>query len=203
MKSGNKFKIVIYAVLLVSLAFYLKFREKNYYTIPAFAGEELVFAVIEIPAGTNKKFEYNPSTNKFEPNQINNQDRIIQFLPYPFNYGFIPSTFMDPLRGGDGDALDVCILSESKAMKTVIKVIPIAMIRLIDNNEIDTKIIAVPADESKIINAYSLKDLRENYPAVIQNIEQWFLNYKGKDQIQIQGWLDREDAIGEINKWKL
>jgi inorganic pyrophosphatase len=202
MKFGNKLKIIVYAVLIGALFFYLKFRETNYYTIPTFAGEEIVFAVIEIPAGTNKKTEYNPETNKFVPDQIDNHDRIIQFLPYPFNYGFIPSTYMDPSIGGDGDALDICILSEAIEMKTVTKVLPIAMIQLIDNDEIDTKIIAIPTDDSKIIKAYSLKELQDNYPAVIENIEQWFLNYKGKGVIKIKSWQERNKAIAEIKKWQ-
>lgn len=202
MKSMNKLKIIVYAVLLVALIIYLKFRETNYYTIPTFAGEQTVFAVIEIPAGTNKKFEYNPENNKFEPDQINNKDRVIQFLPYPFNYGFIPSTYMDPSKGGDGDALDICVLAESVKMKSVLKVFPVAMIQLIDNDEIDTKIIAIPSDDSKIIDAYTLKELQEKYPAVIENIEQWFLNYKGKNQIVIKNWLDKDEALAEIKKWE-
>ena len=37
----------------------------------------------------------------------NGEERIVQFLPYVGNYGYIPSTFSDPEEGGDGDALDV------------------------------------------------------------------------------------------------
>lgn len=202
MKSGNKFKLGFYVLLILALVIYLKFRDKNYYTIPTFVSEEIVFAVIEIPAGTNKKYEYNAEENKFELDQINNQDRVINYLPYPFNYGFIPSTYMDPVNGGDGDALDILILSESREMKTVMKVFPIALIELIDNNEIDTKIVAVPFDDSNIIDAYSLSDLREKYPTIINTIENWFLNYKGNNQIQIKSWKEKEYALDEIKKWE-
>ena len=47
-------------------------------------------------------------------------DRIVNFLPYPANYGFIPSTFMDKKKGGDGDALDILLISEHMVTGTVV-----------------------------------------------------------------------------------
>ncbi len=40
-------------------------------------------AIVEIPAGTNKKFEYNYKTETFEIEIINGVERIIDYLPYP------------------------------------------------------------------------------------------------------------------------
>ncbi|MDA9133798.1 inorganic diphosphatase, partial [Gammaproteobacteria bacterium] len=51
--------------------------------------------VVEIPAGTNKKIEYDKNINEFFIDKIDGVDRVINFLPYPGNYGFIPSTKMD------------------------------------------------------------------------------------------------------------
>ena len=80
-------------------------NEMEYKSIPA-QTEAGVMAVIEIPAGTNRKIEYNQDLARFEIDVKDGKERIIDFLPYPGNYGFIPSTHMDPARGGDGDALD-------------------------------------------------------------------------------------------------
>ena len=116
-------------------------------SITSFSPQGHVHAVVEIPAGTNKKIEYNKTTKKFEVDQRNGKDRIIQFLPYPGNYGFIPSTFSDPTKGGDGDPLDVIVISEHVASGTLLEVIPLGMLKLIDDNELDYKLIAIPAEE--------------------------------------------------------
>ena len=52
-------------------------------------------AIVEIPAGTNKKFEYNYNTKTFEIEIINGLERTINYLPYPGNYGFINNTYMN------------------------------------------------------------------------------------------------------------
>ena len=78
--------------------------------------------VVEIPAGTNKKFEYNYESRTFPADIKNGNDRVISFLPYPGNNGFIPSTKMDRDRGGDGDALDILLLSEHLPTKHKTKV---------------------------------------------------------------------------------
>ena len=93
--------------------------------------------------------------------------RIIDFLSYPGNYGFIPSTLMSKEIGGDGDSLDILVLSQSIATGTVIEVNPIAILTLIDNGEIDSKIIAVPTNKNnRIITATSYEELESKYPNV-------------------------------------
>ena len=120
------------------------------------------------------------------------------------NYGFIPATFSDPKKGGDGDALDILVLSESVGTGTVLEIIPIAMLKLIDNGEIDYKIIAIPADESKqIVKANSFVEFSKNYPIIKEIIELWFLNYNKDDIAKVEGWEDEKRAILEINKNKI
>ena len=71
------------------------------------------------------------------------KDRVVNFLPYPGNYGFIPSTMMSESAGGDGDALGYFSdFAESMTTGTVLEVIPIAALMMVDGGEIDTKIIA-------------------------------------------------------------
>ncbi len=178
-------------------------KKIDYYHIPSLSAANNFNAVIEIPAGTNKKYEYNTETQSFEIDKKNGKDRIINFLPYPGNYGFIPSTFSDPKKGGDGDALDVLVLSESLEVGTVEEIIPIAVLKLIDDGELDYKIIAVPANESKqIIKANSYNVLSKNYPEVKKIIELWFLNYNIDDTSEIEGWGDEKQATNEIKLLK-
>lgn len=171
------------------------------YQLPALT-EQGVNAVIEIPAGTNHKIEYHPEAGAFELDQIDGKDRIIDFLPYPGNYGFIPSTLMDKARGGDGDALDILVIGETEATASVLEVLPIAALLLNDDDEIDTKIIAVPLDEEKrIIKATNFQDFLITYDAAKQIIENWFLNYKGFGRTKLIGWENETYAQQEIKKW--
>lgn len=170
-----------------------------YYKLPSFAENGAVNAVIEIPAGTNTKYEYNNTSKEFIIDQEAGVDRIIDFIPYPANYGFIPSTISDKKTGGDGDALDILVLSESVATGTVTKVLPIAVLKLIDKGEQDFKIIAVPYEnQHRVVKASTLTELRKNYPKVIEIIELWFLNYNKKDKAVVEGWGDEAAALAEI-----
>lgn len=171
----------------------------DYYNISSFSADKVLKVVIEIPAGTNKKFEYNKETRSFEVDKKNGKDRVVEFLPYIGNYGFIPSTYSDPKKGGDGDALDVLVISESSKTGTVLEVIPIAMLKLIDDGEIDYKIITVPlAKEKQIISIDDYDELNQHYPEIKSIIELWFLNYNKSDKVEIEGWGNEKEAIKEI-----
>ncbi len=171
-------------------------------TVAATKGEYLQ-AIIEIPAGTNHKIEYDYASKQFLNDQVDGQDRVINFLPYPGNYGFIPSTLMDKERGGDGDALDILVIGESVPTGTIMEVIPIGALMLRDRQEIDTKIIAIPADPLKqIIKAEDFMTFALKYDAARRIIEDWFQNYKGAEGVEIIRWEDEQFALQEVEKWK-
>ena len=158
---------------------------------------ETYSAIIEIPAGTNKKFEYNYDSKSFECEKINGEDRIVNYLPYPGNYGYILNTYMDPKLGGDGDALDVLIIDESIAQGSKVNIEPLAILKLLDNGEEDHKIIAI-STKSKI------NRFKNGIPKSAKEIiSTWFCNYKDKNVMKFQEWGGKEQAIKEINKWKV
>lgn len=192
--------------ILISLTLFLasSLNANNYMELKTFSKNGFLQMVVEIPAGTNKKIEYDKNNNEFFIDKIDGVDRVINFLPYPGNYGFIPSTKMDKERGGDGDALDILLISESINTGTVLDVIPIGLLVLQDSNEIDTKIIAVPVNKSlKIINAENYFDLNEDYLTLKDIIKLWFTYYKGDGVVKFIKWGDEIDAKVEINKWTL
>jgi len=161
-------------------------------------------AVIEIPAGTNAKVEYDKDLRLFSTSLRNGKERIIDFLAYPANYGFIPSTYSDPANGGDGDALDIMILSSTLKSGDIVEFIPIGIIKMIDAGEEDFKIIGVPARrELRTIQAENYQQLSENYPGALNILETWFSNYDLEDNTVIQGWGDEKDAIQEIERLRL
>jgi len=95
-------------------------------------------AVIEIEKGSKVKYEMDHETGMII------LDRILHTSThYPASYGFIPRTFAD-----DGDPLDVLILcSEPLAPLTLVRAYPAGVITMIDNNQKDDKIIAIPFED--------------------------------------------------------
>ena len=158
-----------------------------------------ITAVIEIPAGTNHKYEYNYESKNYVCEIRNGKPRVVEFLPYPGNYGFIPGTLMDKKRGGDGDALDVLVLSESISQGKEIEIKPIATLKLVDKGEEDHKIIAVPVNkELNVLNVNSFNDLSSPVKDIIQT---WFVSYKGQNKIKFESWESDSATYAEIKKW--
>ncbi len=177
-------------------------RKKSYDNLPAITEKGTLNMVVEIPAGTNHKYEYDYKQKGFKVEIEGNKQRVVDFLPYPGNYGFIPSTLMEEEKGGDGDALDVLLISESMKTGKVAEIIPIATLLLEDNGEIDTKIIAVPLDTAlSVIDARSYQVFLIEYDAAKRIIEEWFTHYKGGRQVKLIGWKDESYAWKEVEKW--
>lgn len=173
-----------------------------YKNLPAF-NKLGVTAVVEIPAGANHKIEYEPETNLFKNDKTaEGKERVINFLPYPANYGFIPSTIMSKEEGGDGDPMDVLIICESLPTGTVIPVKILAALVIKDAGELDTKLIAVPVEKEKqVLKVNDFQEFMINYDSVRRIIESWFLNYEGPGNSTLIGWRDDDFAISEIKKW--
>src|SRR3984885_5725798 len=91
-------------------------------------------AVVEIPLGSSNKYELDKASGLLK------LDRVLHSAVfYPANYGFIPQTMAD-----DGDPMDVLILSSEPVYPlTLITARPIGVMTMIDQEELDYKIITV------------------------------------------------------------
>ena len=200
------FSAVGYPMLLALLLFLLlgcrsDGSKTDFQNLPTYDGT-FVNVVVEIPAGTNHKIEYDKTAKLFKNDTLEGKNRIIRFLPYPGNYGFIPSTFMDPARGGDGDALDILVIGESVPTGSVIKTIPVGVLLLRDRGELDSKIIAVPAEtDLRVIDVTNFSNFQIEFDGAKRLIESWFLNYKGAGRMEMIAWRDDAYARREIEKW--
>lgn len=176
----------------------------DHLALPSFSAAGHLQGVIEIPAGTNTKYEYNKQLLQFQPDMRDGKVRRVDFMSYPVNYGFIPSTKMDKARGGDGDPLDVLVLAEHLPTGTVIEVQPIGLLLLKDLGEFDHKVLAIPIDpEKRILRATNWTDFQRDYSAIRHILEQFFLYYDGLGTMTIMGWADENAAIEEVKKWHL
>ena len=127
--------------------------------------EEFV-ACIEIPKGSKKKYELDKETGLIILDRI-----LYTSTHYPANYGFIPRTYAQ-----DKDPLDVLVLCEEEFTPMVlVRCKPIGVVKMIDNNDVDEKIIAVCInDPSK--NCYN--DISELPEHVFDEIKHFFTVYK-------------------------
>jgi inorganic pyrophosphatase len=139
--------------------------------------------------------EITPSdTIKYEVDKLSGYLKVDRPQLYsnivPALYGFIPQTFCgDGIARlcmnasgltnikGDGDPLDVCVLTEKPIVRgdILVNVIPIGGFRMIDNNEADDKIIAVLKND----HVYGkIKELNELPEKIIDRLFHYFTTYK-------------------------
>jgi len=150
--------------------------------------------IVEISAGDNLKRTFSDKKNSLEIEYNEKGPRVINYLPYPFNYGILPQTHESFEIGADGDPLDVLIIGESLVRGKLYEVKLIGIIEMIDGNEIDNKIITL--SKGKIFSdVNSLNDLENNYPGTIEIIKLWLSNYKG-------GFIDIKNIKGKKNALK-
>lgn len=128
-------------------------------------------ACIEISNGGKNKYELDKETGMLILDRV-----LYTSTHYPANYGFIPRTY-----GDDGDPLDVLVLChENIAPLTLVKCYPIGVIKMVDNDDSDEKIIAIPVRDPSM-NVY--KDISELPTHTFEEISHFFEVYKTLEHI--------------------
>lgn len=129
-------------------------------------------ACIEIAKGSKMKYELDKETGQLILDRV-----LYTSTHYPASYGFIPRTYAD-----DKDPLDVLVLCQEPIQPMcLVKCYPIGVIKMIDQQEIDEKIIAISFGDPSL-NTYN--DLSELPKHLFQEISHFFTVYKqleGKD----------------------
>ncbi|WP_349402214.1 inorganic pyrophosphatase [Candidatus Phytoplasma solani] len=152
--------------------------------------KEEFISVIEIPQGSKKKYEIDKETGMLLLDRF-----LTTSFRYPVNYGFIPLTHCE-----DNDPLDVLVLAqESLASLSLVKCRPLGVIKMIDNNELDEKIIAVPMADVVFKDFYDLSDISVS---LLAEIKHFFLNYKAleKKNVIIEAIQGKKEALQAIEK---
>jgi len=160
---------------------------------PGKKAPDQVNVLIEIPQGSNVKYELDKEENVMKVDRI-----LYTAMFYPFNYGFIPGTLEE-----DGDPLDVLVISNYPLMPgSVIEVRPVGMLFMRDEKGEDVKIIAVPMD--KIDPTFSnIKDINDVPDAIKNKITHFFEHYKELEPgkwVKVSGWGNASQAKERINK---
>ena len=194
------YNLISISIILIFLSLAYA-EEKNLISdIYPFNEDETINAVVEIPAGTSEKWEVSKDGSQIVQQIENNKIRTINYLAYPFNYGFIPQTFLPVEEGGDGDQLDIIIIGPSVERGSILKVKPIGTIIAMDNNEIDPKIVSLAINNLEISRSNSIDDLEKQYLGLFEIIQIWIENYKG-EAIEIKNILGKKATKKYIDKY--
>lgn len=153
----------------------------NYLTLPlGDYAPEAVNAVIEIPAESINKYEYDKQLNVFRLDR-----NLYSPVHYPGDYGFIPSTLSD-----DGDPLDVLVLVDAPSFSgCVMTVRPIGLLEMLDQGVLDEKILAVGKTNPRYNNVWNYSEI---YPHMLKEITHFFSIYKDLEgkRVEVNGWRD-------------
>ncbi|HTL92648.1 MAG TPA: inorganic pyrophosphatase [Steroidobacteraceae bacterium] len=141
---------------------------------------QLVNAYIEITPFDLMKYEVDKASGYLRvdrPQRTSSQP--------PALYGFIPRTYCGERVGrlapgcerGDGDPLDICVISERPInhSEVLLSARVVGGLKIIDRGEADDKIIAVLEGDYVWGEAQELTDLP---PALLERIEHYFSTYK-------------------------
>ncbi len=155
--------------------------------------------VVEIPAGTNEKWQTDPEAGTFYHDQKDGKPRIINFLAYPFNYGIIPQTILARDKGGDGDPTDIITLTVGHPRGSILPARVIGAIKLSERGELDTKVIAV-VPGAAFDDVQELSDLLMQYPGTVEIIRLWFEGYKGPGSFLFMGYMGKAETEAWIEE---
>ena len=142
---------------------------------------------VEIPAGTKQKWEVNKD-GILEWEEKDGEKRVVKFLSYPGNYGFIPQTL-----GGDNDPVDVIDLEESVDRGQLVSRKIIGGMYFEDKKDIDIKLIAI--DEKGVFSDYeSIDQLILEKPSVMEILKSWFMSYKKPGKMVFYRYINKKES---------
>lgn len=146
---------------------------------------DVVTAYIEIVPADTVKYELDKTTGHLKIDRPQRYSNVCPTL-----YGLLPQTYSGERVAelcaertgragilGDGDPLDICVLTENTIPHgdILLHAIPIGGLRMIDGNEADDKIIAVMEGDV----AYGdWREIEQCPPSLMDRLRHYFLTYK-------------------------
>jgi inorganic pyrophosphatase len=172
---------------------------------------EIVNCYIEIVPTDTIKYELDKATGLLKVDRPQKYSSLCPTL-----YGLLPQTyagervaaFCGEKTGrqdivGDGDPLDVCVLTENTLPRgdIIMRVCPIGGFRLLDGDEADDKIIAVMIGDFLY---EKFRDISECPSTIIERLHHYFLTYKDapdrkNSRVQITHTYGAQEAREIIN----
>ncbi|XP_053317503.1 inorganic pyrophosphatase 2, mitochondrial [Spea bombifrons] len=151
--------------------------------------------VVEVPRWTNAKMEIatkeplNPIKQDVKKGKLRYVANVFPHKGYIWNYGALPQTWEDPKHRdndtnccGDNDPIDVCEIGSKVCSRgDVIQVKALGVLALIDEGEMDWKIIAINIDDPEADKFNDIGDVRKYKPGYLEATVDWLRSYKVPD----------------------
>lgn len=172
---------------------------------------EIVVSYIEMVPTDTVKYEVDKASGYLRLDRPQKYSNVVPAL-----YGFIPQTFSSQKVAefcqektgrdnivGDGDPIDICVLTEKEIAHgdILVRARPIGGFRMLDSNESDDKIVAVLNNDAFYGNFNDISELPE---MVVDRLKHYFLTYKdmpGKEiDVEITHVYGKEEAYEVISR---
>jgi inorganic pyrophosphatase len=126
----------------------------------------VVEAVIEIPTGSQNKYEMDHHTGRIRLDRV-----LYSPFHYPADYGFVPGTLAE-----DGDPLDIIVLiSQPTFPGCELSARLVGLMVMADEHGADNKLLAVAEHDPRYDQVQELEDVP---PHVLKEIAHFFATYK-------------------------
>mmetsp|Transcript_52621 Transcript_52621/g.152994 ORF Transcript_52621/g.152994 Transcript_52621/m.152994 type:complete len:290 (+) Transcript_52621:60-929(+) len=166
--------------------------------------EGLLNMVVEIPKMSKQKMEVNTKEANNPISQDVKKGKLRDYHgPIFWNYGMFPQTWEDPTNQhpelqvrGDNDPLDaVEIGSRTLAMGSVEQVKVLGVLAMIDDGELDWKVICIHKDDPLAPELSNITDVEAKCPGVVSGIREWLRWYKTPDEKPLNAFGYQERAL--------
>jgi inorganic pyrophosphatase len=152
--------------------------------------ELIVEAFIEIPAGSQNKYEFDKEKG------VLRLDRVLYSpVHYPTDYGYVPETLEE-----DGDPIDVLVMVTNPTVPgCIIDCRVVGVLSMKDDKGVDNKLLGVPIKDPRFDH---VRDLSDVPPHVLREIEHFFETYKDLEgkSVTVMGWQDAAKAAEVLAK---
>lgn len=130
---------------------------------------QTITAIVETPKGSAEKYDYDKKNKWFKLKKI-----MPAGMVFPFDFGFIPGT-----KGGDGDPLDIIIISEFKSFPGCAmdcRIIGGILAKQTEKGKTvrNDRFIAIPEASQLFADIKSIDDLPKD---IIEQLKNFFINY--------------------------